>query len=94
MDVAKVTYDRATYEAMKILVRSYLSQIQMLQLKEMTNSGKADEEKEQASPEKRKTDEEATNDDKDEDQEKSQMNRSITIDRNSKNQNYLLSKFR
>lgn len=33
-DLPKIIYDRPTNEAMKILVRSYLSQLQILQMKE------------------------------------------------------------
>lgn len=36
-DLPKIIYDRATNEAMKILVRFYLSQLQILQLKENTS---------------------------------------------------------
>lgn len=35
-DVRKMIFDRATSEALKILVRSYLSQLQMMQLRERT----------------------------------------------------------
>lgn len=52
---------------MKILVRSYLSQLQILQLKELTKSNKQIEEKEKDAKEKAK---ECENEDKDEGQEK------------------------
>lgn len=52
---------------MKILVRSYLSQLQILQLKEFTRSNKQTEEKERDTKERPK---ESDNEDKDEGQEK------------------------
>ena len=33
-DISKIIYERGANEAMKLLVRSYLSQLQILQLKE------------------------------------------------------------
>ncbi|KAJ8953684.1 hypothetical protein NQ314_007292 [Rhamnusium bicolor] len=37
VDLTKIIYERGASEAMKLLVRSYLSQLQILQLKEQTN---------------------------------------------------------
>lgn len=37
IDLTKIIYERGASEAMKLLVRSYLSQLQILQLKEYTN---------------------------------------------------------
>jgi acetate kinase len=36
-DISKIIYERGANEAMKLLVRSYLSQLQILQLKEDTS---------------------------------------------------------
>lgn len=43
VDLNKIIYERGAIEAMKLLVRSYLSQLQMIQLREENNKkdGKA-----------------------------------------------------
>lgn len=37
VDLNKIIYERGASEAMKLLVRSYLSQLQMIQLREENN---------------------------------------------------------
>lgn len=39
VDMAKIIYEKGATEAMKLLVRSYLSQLQLLQLKKEAQMG-------------------------------------------------------
>lgn len=86
VDVGKVVLDRATNEAMKILVRSYLSQLQMLQLKEKT--GERIVEKESIVIE-------SDGEDKDSQQEKfGKTCKSYFDEAGNKTDNFLLCKYR
>lgn len=87
VDASTVVFDRATNEAMKILVRSYLSQLQMLQVKEKTCETKVEE--------KECVVVESDGEDKDSQQEKlTKSSKSYFDEVCNKKENYLLCKYR
>lgn len=89
-DLSQMTFDRSTNEAMKILVRSYLSQLQILQMKEKQNGNVEGIE--------RKVEMESDVDDKDSQQEKIKYNQTTKYFEEGgvkyKKEIYLLSKHR
>ncbi|XP_066255602.1 uncharacterized protein [Euwallacea similis] len=78
MDLAKVIYEKGATEAMKLLVRSYLSQLQLLQLKREAEMGKMQKEQDNSYLQRSESlgdSQDLDEIEKDRDQEKLQYNR-------------------